>query len=329
MTHFCLPQISVALMALAATTLGAPLAQAAPPNVVTDIPIVSSLVSEVMGDLAQPQALLPSGGDPHDYQLRPSQARAVEAADLLIWVGPSLTPWMARARENLAVGKASVELLSLPGTKLRDFGPGGEHQSAEHDQAKPDGEHEHDHDHDHDHEGHSHSGVDPHAWLDPDNAKIWLKGIAEDLATADPEHRGDYYRNAGQAAARIGQLEGQISAQLAPAQGKSFIVMHDAYGYFTSRFGLAPAIAISHGDAQAPSAARLREIKTDLAASGAVCAFAEQNHDARLIDAAIEGSGIRLGQPLDPEGTALPPGPELYRETLGKLAQNIADCLNQ
>ncbi len=323
MTHFCLPRIATALLSLAASTaLAAPLAQAEVPQVVTDIPIVSALVAEVMGDLAEPVTLLPSGGDPHDYQLRPSQARAVETADLLIWTGPALTPWMARAHDSLGQGKTSVELLSLSGTHLRNFN--GETEDHDHDHE---GEGEHDHDHDHSHEGHDHQGIDPHAWLDPANAQIWLKGIATELAKADPDNAGTYHKNAGEAAGRIGQLEGEISAQMEPLKGKRFVVLHDAYGYFTARFGLEPAIAVSFGDAASPSAARLREIKQDLASSGAVCAFPEQNHDARLITAATEGSDIRLGKALDPEGASLPAGPDLYRNVLSTLAKDLADCL--
>ena len=58
------------------------------PRVVTDFGPVQSLVMQGMGDLGQPEQLLPAGGDPHDFQLKPSQAAALGQADLIIWAGP-------------------------------------------------------------------------------------------------------------------------------------------------------------------------------------------------------------------------------------------------
>ena len=96
MPKFLLPAACLAL-------LGAP-ALAEAPRVVTDIPVTGSLVAQVMGDLGRPEILLPSGGNAHDYQLRPSQARSLQGADLVIWVGPGLAPWMARATKSLGNG---------------------------------------------------------------------------------------------------------------------------------------------------------------------------------------------------------------------------------
>ena len=71
------------------------------PTIVADIAPVHGLVAAVMGDLGAPDLLLPPDDDPHGYQLRPSQARALASADLVIWIGPALTPWMDRMLRNL------------------------------------------------------------------------------------------------------------------------------------------------------------------------------------------------------------------------------------
>ena len=64
-------------------------AMAAVPQVVTDIPAVGSLVAQVMGDLGAPEVLLDQGANAHNYQLRPSQARALQSADLVFWIEKS------------------------------------------------------------------------------------------------------------------------------------------------------------------------------------------------------------------------------------------------
>ncbi len=314
----------------ATLALAAAPALAAPPRVITDVPVTGSLVAQVMGDLATPETLLPAGSDPHDYQLRPSQAGALQDADLLIWVGPALTPWLDRAAGSLGANTESLQLLAVSGVKLREYG--NEAAAAhDHDHGDDHGDagHEEGHDHSGDSEGaHVHSGTDPHAWLNPENGKIWLHAIADALSAKDPENAAIYQRNAGMAAGEIGRIEGGISARLASARGKKFVVLHDAYGYFTERFGLEPAVAISLGDASTPSAARLREIKSELAAVQAVCAFPEQGHDTRLIAAVTEGTATRQGAALDPEGTALNTGPALYTELLSNLGNSLAECLS-
>ena len=101
---------------LAAAVFGACCAAAAAkvPRVVTDMPVVHALVTQVMGDLGPVDLLLDRGGDVHSYQMRPSQAQALAAADVVFWVGPELTPWLVRVRETLAPQALSVPLLEVP-----------------------------------------------------------------------------------------------------------------------------------------------------------------------------------------------------------------------
>lgn len=299
-------------------------AMAEPPNVVTDMPVTASLVQQVAGDLIRVEALLDAGSDPHDFQLRPSQARALQDAGLLIWMGPEMTIWLNDAAS--AIGESrQMQLLHQPGTRLRDYADGDSH---DHDHGH-DHDHDHDHDHEHEHEhddGHNHGPLDPHAWLDPDNGKLWLGQIAEQLAERDPDNAATYRANAQTAAASLTELDARIAAQLAPARDHPFIAFHDAYGYFTDHFGLPQAITVSIGDASAPSASRLRLVKDQIAGSGARCAFTEAGHSERLIETAIEGLTLTMGGQISPVGHDLPAGPELYGEILSQLSGRISAC---
>lgn len=324
--------VTLALLLAGAT---ASAARAEPPRVVADIPATGALVAEVMGDLGRPEVLAGAGADPHHFQLRPSQARALAQADLLFWVGPELTPWLVGPAATLGQGQA-VALLALPGTARSDYpADGGTEEGGDHDQ-----DHAHDRDsHDsHDradghasHDGHDdgdrHLGTDPHAWLDPDNGQLWLGGIADALAARDPEHAATYRANAARAKADLERLDAGLAARLAPARGKPFVVLHDAYGHFTRHYGLGPTYAVSLGDASAPSAARLRELRRTLGEAGAVCAFPETNHDPRLLASVLEGTGIRQGAALSPEGGPAEPRPGAYAAILTGLAETLLDCL--
>jgi zinc transport system substrate-binding protein len=278
------------------------------PTVVTDIAPVHALTTTVLGGRGQADLLLPAGGDPHDFQLRPSQARALADAGLVIWVGAALTPWLARSLDGVGAQGARLDLLSAAQTMTRGFGDDG---------------------HAHDDHGHDHDSLDPHAWLDPENGRIWLDLIAEALAQADPAGAAAYRANANAGRAQIDAAEAQARAILAPVKDRGFAVAHDAYGYYADHFGLKVVGAIRMGDAAQPGAAHLRKLQADLQAGGAVCLFPEVNHDPAAAQLMAAAAGLRLGGALDPAGAALAPGAGLYAALIVGMAKTLAACLSQ
>ena len=96
-------------------------ALASPPRVVTDIAPVHSLVARVMEGVGTPSLIVQPGASPHEYSLRPSEAQALQDADLVFWIGEDLTPWMADAVETLAPDAAVTALLETDGTTLLSF----------------------------------------------------------------------------------------------------------------------------------------------------------------------------------------------------------------
>lgn len=319
------------------------------PRVLTDIHPVHSLVAQVMGDLGSPELLLERGASEHDFQLRPSQAAGLAEADLVVWIGPELTPWLDRALDGLGDGSARLGLLAVPGTETREFSADGAHAGHDHgtnEAATKDHDHGHDHgaeekaaqdDHGHDHghdetaaaddHGHSHDGLDPHAWLDPANAQLWLTAIAAELGRIDPANAATYTANAQTAAARIASLDTELAATFAPLKGKPIVVYHDAYGYLAAHYGLDVFGSIALGDATAPGAARLAELRDGVAAGTPVCLFPEAQHDPALVEQIAEGTGARIGGALDPNGSMQEPGPDAYAGLLRALAQTMADCV--
>lgn len=325
------------------------------PRVVTDIHPVHSLVAQVMGDLGTPDLLLERGASEHDFQLRPSQAASLAEADLVVWIGPELTPWLDRALSGLGEGSAQLALLTVPGTETRQFSEDGAHSGHDHEAKDTSAANEHDHDHGHDHaakashdhghdhgneqtesaghddhghdHGHSHEGVDPHAWLDPENAQLWLTAIAAELARIDPANAATYTANATAAAKTVATLDAELATTLAPLKGKPIVVYHDAYGYLAARYGLDVFGSVALGDATAPGAARLAELRKGVAAGMPVCLFPEAQHDPGLIEQLAEGTGARIGGALDPNGSMQEPGPEAYGALLRSLAKTLVDCV--
>lgn len=322
--------ISLLLTSVAAPALTFP-AMAEVPRVVTDIPPVHSLVAQVMGDLGQPDLLLEKGANAHSFQLRPSQAAGLQEAGLVVWIGPEMTPWLDRALEGTSTAK-ELRLLAAEGTFRQDFGATGAH-----DHGAEAGHDDHGHEgHDHgteekaegghdDHAGHSHTGLDPHAWLDPANARHWLGLIAAELSAQDPENAAIYAANAEKAQADLAALDGEIAALLAPVKDKPLVVFHDAYGYFAGHYGLTIAASIAEGDAANPGAKHIAELEA-LLREGPVCLFPEANHDPKLVAQLAEATGLTPAGALDPEGSFIEPGAALYGQMLRAMAGTIADC---
>lgn len=307
------------------------------PSVVTDIPPVHSLTAAVMQGLGEPVLLMEKGASAHHYQLKPSQAGEIAAADLVVWVGPQMTPWLDRALETRAEGAALVSLLAAEGTWRQDFGAVGA--------VKADaGTAGHDHDHadgqgtgqapalagaghaDHAEAAHTHDGVDPHAWLDPANGKVWAGLIAAELTRLDPENAAIYAANAAAAVAAIDAADAEAAALLAPVKDRPFVAFHDAYGYFVGHYGLALAGTVALGDAAAPGAQRLSELRGKVEGGDVTCLFPEAQHDPALVEQLAEGTGVAVGGNLDPAGAFMDPGPGLYPALLVGLASTIAAC---
>lgn len=280
-------------------------------RVVADIGPVHSLAAQVMDGVGEPTLLLPPEVSPHDYAMKPSDAAMLTDAGVVFWIGGALTPWLGRSLDQLADGAVVVELGHAEGTVTRRFREGAAFA---------------DHAHDDEH-GHT-ASLDPHLWLDPENARVWLVVMAETLAAADPGNADRYHANAEAAAGGLDRLTADIGAVVEPVRGRPFVVLHDAYHYFETRFAIEAAGAIALGDAQSPGPRRLEEIRDAIRDLGAICVFAEPQFDARLVDAATEGSAARVAT-LDPVGATLQPGPGLYAALLSNLARDLAGCLGR
>lgn len=274
------------------------LASAKVPVVVTDILPTYSLTAMVMGNLGQPALLVERGAEPHDYQLRPSQAGLIADANLIVWVGPEMTHWLADALSDKDPA-SSLLLTRVTGTYTIPM------NAAEG-------------------SGDTTSAINPHAWLDPDNAQTWLDAIAARLSLVDPEHAATYTANAAEARTRIAALDAQIAAQLSLAGDAPLVFAHDAFGYFARHYHLKTLGTIASSDDVAPGAGHLSELRNTLAAG--TCIFPEAMQDPKLVAGLSEGTGARIGTPLDPEGVALTPGPEAYVLIMQAMAQGIADC---
>ncbi|MCX8225669.1 MAG: zinc ABC transporter substrate-binding protein [Sulfitobacter sp.] len=298
------------------------------PRVATDIAPVHSLVAQVMAGVGTPDLTIPPGASPHSYAMRPSEARALAGADLVVWVGPSLTAWLGNPIDTLAGDALRLELENAAGTVMLENRTGvafevHDHTANHDDDAEEEGRDDHA-----DHGGHDHpeDSIDPHLWLDPVNASLWLGAISVALGQLDPENAKIYAANAAKGQGDMAKLQARIQAQLEPVQRRPFAVFHDAYHYFEARFGVEASAALLLSDGSAPSAARLDEVRNVVQSINAVCVFTEPQFNPGLVAALAEEGSLKSAL-LDPLGAALTPGPALYGEMIQELATSFANCL--
>ncbi|MGM0553176.1 MAG: zinc ABC transporter substrate-binding protein [Pseudomonadota bacterium] len=343
-------------------TLAAP-AQADSPRIVASILPVHSLVTALAGDTHKVELLVPASASPHGYAMRPSEARRLQNADLVVWVGPELEGFLERSLHGVSDRATVISLmhdLDLPLLEGRSGGVGeeGHHDHGDHghddhahdtqahdvdghghgdhaDDHAPNDHHRHgSHDHEHaahdddDAPGHAHADYDSHLWLSPAIARAIVEQLAERLAEHDPEQAAMIRDNRDALLQRIDALDAAIAEQLAPVRDQHFMVFHDAYQYFEQHYGLNTAGSISVDPSRMPGARRLSELRTRLAEGDVACLFTEPQFRPALAETVVEGTGTRIGM-LDPIGAELEPGPDAWFQLMQGMADGFTDCMAQ
>ena len=292
--------------------LFAPLfACAAQPVVVASIKPVHALVAGVMQGVGEPLLLISGGASPHEYSLKPSDARALGAAQVVFWIGPELESFLVKPLANTPTAR-SVTLLDAPGVTLLPLRAGGAWEA-------------HDHDHDHDHD--PAASRDVHLWLDPVNAAAMVRQMAAVLGAADPARQAEYARNGAALVERLDRLNQQLASALAPVREQPYLVFHDAYQYFERRYGLNAVGSVVLKPEQRPGAKRVADIQARVRERKVRCVFGEPQFQPALVETIIAGSDARRGV-LDPLGADLPAGPDAYFQLLQGLAEALRGCLS-
>lgn len=315
-------------------------------QVVTSIRPIHSIVEYVSDGHAEVSNLVPANASPHNYALKPSDARKLQDADVIFWIDEHMETFLEKAIDTLPKNATSVTLAEQDGiivfdNRELDLEPDHHDEEHEHDE-KHEHEEEHDHDEKHDdehedheahdghdqHEGHDHGEHDLHIWLDPENAKTIANVIAKTLGEKDPEHASLYIENAQKLSAELDSLIAETATRLAPVKDKRFVTFHDAYQYYEKRFDIQNVGVVTLSPDIKPGAKRLKELKEALGENKIACVFSEPQFDAKLVSLAIEGTNVQSAE-LDPLGANLDAGASLYIELVNQLTDGIVGCLSK
>ena len=318
---------------------------AADVKVVTSIKPIHSLAAYVMDGVGKPNVIVDGYNSPHGFSLKPSHAKMIENADLIIWVGEDLEAFLEKPLDSIAKKAKKVELMDLKGIKKLKFREKNifeghddhghkkdkhddhghkkdKHADHGHKEHKEHGHKEDKHD-DHGHEGHAHGEHDPHIWLDPMNAKVIIKEITNQLVKLDSANSSKYKANSREAISDIDALTKSIKKDL--NKNSRVVVFHDAYQYFENRFGIKVLGSLTVNTDVLPGAEQLAEIREVIEHEKVNCIFSEPQFNPSIIKTIAKDTNIKTGV-LDPLGATIDKGKGMYSELLKNMSSSFKGC---
>ena len=302
------------------------------PRVVVSIKPLHSLVSGVMQGIGKPELLVKTGGSPHGYVLRPSEAKLLSRAQLIVWVGHELESFLEKPLATLGRKAQQLKLSEELEASMLPLRAGGSWEV--HAQRHSVEDHGHDAEiqqnekmvDDSSHSEHQYVKRDQHLWLDPVIAKRIVTLTAEALAEIDPARQDRYQSNATLMIERIDQLDRRLKKQLEAVKNTPYIVFHAAYQYFESAYGLNAVGSITIDPQRQAGAKRIKDIRAKISQLNARCVFSEPQFESRLVATVIEGTEARTGV-LDPLGADIPEGVDAYFQLMTRMGNNLYEGL--
>ena len=296
-------------------------------KVVASIKPIHSLASYLMDGIGKPDLIVDGYASPHGFAMKPSHAKMLQEADIIFWVGEDLENFLVKPLSSIAKKAEKIELMEIKGLeilKFRERNIFDDHDHDEHghdDHGKKEDDHD-DHGHD-DHEGHAHGEFDPHIWLDPVNAKVILKEMAEHLIENDEKNSATYKKNLAKALKDIDKLIKDTKSEL--NKSVASIVFHDAYQYFEERFNVNILGAFTVNTDVMPGAEQLAEIREIIEHDKVACVFSEPQFNPDIIKAVAKDMDIKTGV-VDPLGATLDPGKDLYFNLIRNMSASFKGC---
>jgi ABC-type Zn uptake system ZnuABC Zn-binding protein ZnuA len=262
----------ICILALTLAACGSDEPGSSGPRVVATTTQLADMARNIAGDRASVAQILTPNADPHDYEPRPGDAKALADAQLVLQSGGDVDSWLGDLVATAGSDARTVTLIDAMRTRE---GEG--------------------------HEGEGHE-VDPHWWQDPRNAEVAVQRIRDALAKADPGGAATYERNADAYLGRLRALDASIARCMdrIPARERRLVTNHDALGYFAARYGITVVGAVIPAlstEARA-SAGETQDLVRTIRREGVSTIFPESSLNPKLEKAIASEAGAKVGPAL-------------------------------
>ena len=277
-------------------------------KVLTTFMPISLFTKAVAGNCAEVQALIPANSGPHDFQAKPADLNALRQATVLVKNGLGMEGFLGK----LIASADNKDLLVIDSSRgITTLDSPAEEGHAE--EA---------------HSSHSHSNhgeVNPHIWLDPLRAVSQVENIRDGLVKADPSCAASYRRNAATYIAKLQTLNAEISNQLNPYQGKTFVAFHDFAPYFANRYKLKADFLVDVPELN-PSPADLMRVAADVKRSQLKALLSEPQEGERSFNALAKDLGVKISvfDPMETGSVQASQNPATYFKV---MRSNVADLI--
>ena len=239
-----------------------------PPRIVTSIYPLASITRAVGGNRVSVSSLVPRGADPHNFELTPSAAAAIEKADRIFLIGGPFDEWFAkwtsdRKRQRVVLLYEAFEDSLIPLGKT----------------------------------------FNPHIWLDPLMARQIAEIVAASLEDISPSDSSYFGKRLEEFKSQIDSLDAWIRRNLARASLDEFVSLHPAWSYFARRYGLEERATIEISHEHEPSPRHVAHVIRILKSMKSRCIVAEEFSNPALAQSVADAAGATVVM-LDPLGGA-------------------------
>ncbi|HMN70781.1 MAG TPA: metal ABC transporter substrate-binding protein [Rhodoblastus sp.] len=271
--------------------------------VVATFTILADFVRQAGGERVDVSSLVGPNGDVHAYDPSPADSRKLAGAGLIVENGLHLEGWISRLAKASA-SKARIVIATRGVAPRKDM---SNEEFAEH------------------------GGIDPHAWQNVANAKIYVANIRDGLVAADPAGKADYEARAKSYLAQLDALDAEVRAAIAkiPPGRRRIVTTHDAFGYFGQAYGLELAAPEGVSTEAQVSAKNVAKIIAQIKKDKFPAIFLENVSDPRLMDQIARETGARIGGTLYSDSLSAPDGPagtyiDMVRHNISELTKALA-----
>ncbi|MFM8279656.1 MAG: metal ABC transporter substrate-binding protein [Candidatus Limnocylindrus sp.] len=236
-------------------------------TVVATSSVFADLASMALGDSARVISLVPAGFDVHTFEPSPETSRVVSTADLLLMNGLGLDDWVQSILDASPISTKNVLRL------------GEQIEATDHWVYLQEG---------------GSGGVDPHIWLDPAGALIYIKRIAARVVQDLPDARSAIESSLATAIAAIESLDTSLKTSFASIASRKIITFHDAFGYFVRAYGLEVVGVAVEAPGQDPSAQQIAELIDLINTTGVRAIFSEAQFPSKVLDQIAAETGATV-----------------------------------
>jgi zinc/manganese transport system substrate-binding protein len=270
--------------------------------VIATTSVFADLAQLALGDNVMIETIIPAGVDVHTFEPSPADAQKLAGADLIVMNGLGLDEWALSLLE--AAGKSEEDVLELA-EGIDESNAWVYLEGEEHDEEEGE-EHSEE-----EGEEHGHGGTDPHIWLDPKGAAIYVNRIAARVAAELPERAMaiESARDAG--LAEIAALDEELRVGFAAidASTRKIVTFHDAFGYFARAYEIEIVGVAVEAPGQEPSAKEIAALIDAIKAAGVTSVFSEAQFPSKVLDQVAAETGATVLE-------------NLYSDALGNAPAN-------